>query len=230
MIGLTLFGALGYIEKIYNLQWPRKVHIGLLALFLTLSAANIIFSYYKDRASGNKIAGLERKANILHSIELHGSVDAKTPDTPVTESQTSAGMQSAVAFFTEDGTRYRFVTDFQFSQQQVAPNLRRISFVYKPEDPSQLLGRQISFLENINRFAFNYSAFFKTVGFGIGSQYNSISLTVFVNGVDLGILSDLRVDPGLVASRQVNIDVTKGFSNISQRYALQLKKREADER
>ncbi len=171
-----------------------------------------------------EITELGRRANIIQSIELHISIDAVTTVRPTTAKSTSVGVQSAVALFSEDNTRYRFVTDYQWSIQQVSPTLRRISFVYKPEEPSQLLGHQIEFLEQMELFVCNYSGFFKQrVSDDTGSEGTYMNLTILLNGLDVITLRKRYAAPGVLFSGQAKMDMSKEFANISERYALRLR-------
>ena len=170
-------------------------------------------------------AHVKRRVNVLHSIELHVSIDAVTPDRPETGKLWSLGLGSVVALFSSDMTRYRFVSDLEFCTQQISPNVNRIMFVYKPEDPTQLLGRQITFLEEIHTFVCDYSKFSRRCGFDTGNESNVVNVLVLLNGVEV---VELRIiaTPGLLTSGQASFDISEAFDNISEKYALRLKAKE----
>jgi hypothetical protein len=48
LVGFIILGVLGYIEKIFNLHWPRKWLIVLLLIFLVISIGHIKLSVGSD--------------------------------------------------------------------------------------------------------------------------------------------------------------------------------------
>ncbi len=129
---------------------------------------------------------------------------------------------SAVGLFTKDKKRYRFVTDYQFSVQQVQPTINRIMLKYEPETPTEILGNPLEVLQDIEIFACDYSGFFKTVGFATGDQGNVVTIEVLLNGVRVAHLEKNEA-PGVLAAGQCNLDVSTVFANITGLYAEQVK-------
>ena len=54
-IGLLILGAVGYCEKIFNIEITKKIRITLLIIFLTLSIVNIFYAYFKEYNANQKI-------------------------------------------------------------------------------------------------------------------------------------------------------------------------------
>src|SRR5690242_4569873 len=99
-------------------------------------------------------------STLIQSMALRVEIDRTTPPTRTGDPATSVGYQSAVALFTTNENRIRFVTDFQWSVQQAASNTLRMAFNYVPESPDEILGKDISYLQQIGRVGFNYSHFY----------------------------------------------------------------------
>ena len=124
-----------------------------------------------------------------------------------------------MALFAKDGTRFRFATDYQFSTQQVTPNLRRVSFVYKPETPAEIIGQPINLLSRMEKFAVNYSDFFKTIGFDTWNRPTKLHLKVLVNGIEVFNLPGQVAAARVLESGQAVMDVTQAFDAIPDTYA-----------
>ena len=215
---ITVLGIIGYLEKLFGLEIPRVIYIIFLAIFILISG----YSLYRQVTSEVKMSELELRANTIQSIQLRVSIEATTSKKPISDKRTSAGLGSAAALFTEDKTRYRFITDYQYSTQQISENTNCLTLVYEPEDPTQLYGKPIDFLDNIDVFVCNYSSFFQTARFDPGSMGNSIDITVFINGVDVVAIRDKMTSPGVLAGGQVVLDINKEFTNISEKYLERL--------
>jgi len=204
-------------------RWP-KLHLDLALIVLLL--VGIVISAVMHMQETKKSSELERKANIISSLEMRVWLGEITEKRPISELQTSPGIQNAVALFTKDKTRFRFVTDFQFSYQQATPTLRRAFFTYKPEEPVAILGRNIKFLENMDKFAFNYSDFLKPIGFKSPNKGNVISISVLLNGVEVVSLNNVPIKAGSLLSGQLVLDVSPAFKDIATKYSRQLEARE----
>ncbi len=172
-----------------------------------------------------RIAELERRTEIIQSLELHIDIDAVTPVSTVqSQRATSAGLQSVVALFSAEGNRFRFVTDFTFSEQQIAPKIKRVSFVYRPETPNEILGQRIALLANMKTFACNYSDFFRTIRFETGDQPTKMNISVFLNGVETLLIPDRIAAAGVLASGQADMDVAEYFHSVEQKYTDKIKR------
>ncbi|MCK5100079.1 MAG: hypothetical protein KAR45_18355 [Desulfobacteraceae bacterium] len=169
-----------------------------------------------------RILDLEKRVNVISSLEIRVNLDEITKDKVPSEKSTSAGIQSVVALFTKEKIRHRFVTDFQFSFQQLSPNIRRAMFVYRPEEPTKILGKSIDYLNDIEMFAANFTDFIDPIGFDRHIQEHMISLTVLLNGVEIVTLNNLAITTGNLYSGQLNLDMTKSFQNISESYQEQI--------
>jgi hypothetical protein len=169
-----------------------------------------------------RISHLEKRVNVINTLEIIVNMDEITQDKTPSEKSTSAGLQSVVALFTKEKIRHRFVTDFQFSFQQLSPNIRRAMFVYRPEEPTEILGKSIDYLNDIEMFAANFTSFIDPIGFDRKNQEHMISLTVLLNGVEIVTLNNFAITNGHLYSGQLNLDMTKSFQNISERYQAQI--------
>jgi hypothetical protein len=172
-----------------------------------------------------KTEALEKKTNIVSYLELRITLDELTPPAAVSDKETSAGIQNAIALFDVNNIRYRFVTDFQFSFQQVSPTLRRGFLLYKPEDPRQLLGRPIDLLNRMKDFVCNYSDFVSYMGFNRSNQRNRITLVSYVNGIEIPLFTDLELQPGQLYAGQLAFPLAQVFSDFTAKYAKALQER-----
>ena len=172
-----------------------------------------------------RISDLERRINVINSLEIRVNLDEITKDKTPGEKETSAGLQSAVALFSKGKVRHRFVTDFQYSVQQLSPNIRRATFVYRPEEPTKILGKSIDYLDSMEIFVVNFTDFIDPLGFNRQSQEHMVSVTVLLNGVEIVTLNNLAVHKGQLYSGQLKLDVTKTFRDISAQYQKQIEAR-----
>lgn len=109
IISLICFIGLSLLTKNIILWWLFFV----VALLISIRA---VANEYKNQ---KQINALEKRVNVINSIEIRVNLDEITEKGTPGERETSAGIQSAIALFTADKTRHRFVTDFQFSFQQM---------------------------------------------------------------------------------------------------------------
>jgi hypothetical protein len=221
-IAVAILGVLGYLEKIFGRKFPRRSYIILLAVFILFSILQLAFTIYKQISSEVQISELSLRSSAIQTIQLRVSIDAITPNHMPGDKETSIGIMSSLALFSKDMTRYRFVTDYSFSNQQISDNTSRLTLIYEPEDPLQLYGRQISFLENMDTLAFDYSSFFKSINFEPGSMGNTIDVDVLLNGTYVFTLHN-SATPGVLASGPCKVDISGAFSNISKSYSAKLK-------
>jgi len=166
-----------------------------------------------------------KRTNIISYFELRVELDeTSSSNKSVSEKETSAGIQSAVALFDAKKNRYRFVTDFQFSYQQISPKYRKAFFVYHPEDPSQLLGKSLRVLNTIEAFGCNYSAFANPIGFSSSGVVNRITVAISVNGVQIPIFTSSELPANQLFSRQLEFNVSESFDHFDEKYSLALDK------
>jgi tetratricopeptide (TPR) repeat protein len=63
-IGLLILGAIGYCEKIFDIEITKKIRITLLIIFITLSICNIFYSSFKEYNASQKIQQANDAAEI----------------------------------------------------------------------------------------------------------------------------------------------------------------------
>jgi hypothetical protein len=221
-IVVATLGILGYLEKIFGRKFSRRSYVILLAVFVLFSILQLAFTLYKQINSAVQISELSLRSNTIQTIQLRVSIDATTPNRTPGDKETSIGIMNPVALFSKDMTRYRFVTDYSWSNQQISDNTSRLTLTYEPEDPTQLYGKQINFLENMDILVLNYSTFFKSINFDPGAMGNTVDITVLINGTDVFTLHNLAT-PGLLASGPCNVNISEAFGNISKSYSVKLK-------
>jgi len=108
--------------------------------------------------------------------------------------------------------------------QQVTETNRRISFVYNPETPSEILGQPIEFLASIKVLGVNFADIFKTEKFAVNGEPVTLHLSLLLNG--LTVVSDYKLDSpaGGLTGGQCNADVSNIFTNIPGAYRAALSK------
>lgn len=174
------------------------------------------------QAGGDVTINADRR--LINSIVLHVSIDTQTIDSTVTDVKVSAGLGSALALFTAEKTRFRFVTDFMIRDQQLTPTQRRLSFVYTPETPTELLGKPLDLLASIDLLAVDYAKIFKIKHFDTTLGDTILNFSVIINGVSVVKISD-RIQPtGVLGTGQTNLKVSKYFSKIPDIYAAAVSK------
>jgi hypothetical protein len=169
------------------------------------------------QAAGNVVVTSDRR--LITSIVLRVAVEAETSPATPTEVQTDVGLSSALALFTTDKTRIRFVTDFMIQDQQLSATRRRLSFVYTPETSEQVLGKPIEFLGSIGILAVNYAEIFRTERFNTAREGTRLNCSVIVNGISVAMISTDVQPFGALASGQVNVNVAEAFARIPASYA-----------
>lgn len=216
-LAVLLLGILPVIERILGASWPREAYITILAIFIIVSLVQIGWSVFREIKSQATINDLERQTSSIQTFKMFVDIDAVTDSSTPGEKSTSAGLASAVAFFSKDDTRYRLVTDFQFSIQQIDANINKLSLVYELEQPNQILGKQLDFLESMDKFVCDYQQFFQDTGFNPGSAGNRIHMSIMINGVDV-IDTEINADPGVLAGGKAVLDVSDAFKDITKKY------------
>jgi len=181
-----------------------------------------VYLIHEKHINSERIAALAKRVNVINSLEIYVDLDEITENRELTEKETSAGIQSVVGLFTSDGTRFRFVTDFQFSYQQISQNIRRAMFIYTPEEPTKILGRNIEFLETMGKFAFNYIDFIDPIGFNRNNTNHMISISILLNGTKVVSLENIGITDGKLYTGQLVHNVSDAFENISQKYQKEI--------
>lgn len=161
---------------------------------------------------------------LVRSLELRISVEASTAPATAGPEAVDVGLGSAVALFTTEKQRFRFVSDYQVHDQQVAETRRRIRFVYSPEDPTQVLGQPIESLGKIEVLAVNYAEILKTEKFE-ATDGAVMECGVILNGIPIAkIRADVQ-PTGLLNQGQANINVADMFRKIPAAYRAALEGR-----
>lgn len=172
----------------------------------------------KIEEKDKEIEELIARTSSISSIELRVYIDEITSKKKLTEIVTSAGIQSAVAFFNKKDERFRFVTDFQFSHQQISDNIHRGTLVFKPEDPNQILGQNIKILQSFKAFVYNFKDFTQYFGFDKNNKTNLLSLVLFVNGIELINIQNIPHENGKLYEGQLSIPVEQLFTDVETTY------------
>ena len=156
---------------------------------------------------------------LIQTMVLRVFVETETPDAEPGDVQTDVGLGSVVALFTRDKTRIRFESDFRVTDQQVSRNRRRVGFVYSPETPTDILGKDVNFLATIDVLAVNRAEIFQSEKFDTSNDKTRFSCSVFVNGVNVATVDAGVQPPGALQKGQVNLDVAAAFANALHVYA-----------
>jgi hypothetical protein len=169
------------------------------------------------QAGGDVTIASDRK--LINSIVLDVSVETETAPSKPTGVQTDIGLGSALALFTRDKTRIRFVTDFQVRVQQVAETRRRIAFTYTPETPGDILGKSVDFLSAIDVLVVNYAELFATEHFDTAQTNTRLQCVVRVNGIAVSTITAGVAPTGALSMGQASLRVAEEFSVIPDTYA-----------
>lgn len=156
---------------------------------------------------------------LIRSIQLRVSIETQTGTTQFADPQTDVGLGSVIALFTRDKTRVRFVSDFRVVDHQRAPNRRRLSFVYEPESPTDILGKPIEFLASVEVLAVSYAEIFQTERFDTNNDATEFHCVVVVNGIPIAEIRSGVQPPGTLNQSQANLQVASVFSRIPETYA-----------
>lgn len=167
------------------------------------------------QAGGDVIIAADRR--LIHTMTLKVSVETETETSPPTEDETDAGLQSAVALFSEK-TRIRFVSDWLIHRRQVTPTRKTISFIYTPETPTEIIGRDIDFLGKIDMLVVNYKDIFELEKFDTRHGYTSFEATVTVNGVAVAQITASSAN-GYLNNGPAQLNVARTFQMAPNVYA-----------
>jgi hypothetical protein len=152
--------------------------------------------------------------SLVIEVRINQQTSPKTPSGP----ETSLGLQSVVALFTTAGQRIRFVTDYHIVDQQLTAATRQLTLVYSPETPSEVLGKEIGFLGQIEELVVNYAEIFRIIGFAGGGEPTSLDLLVRLNGVEV-VNNRGGIDrSGVLARGQARLNVAPLFQRVPDVY------------
>ena len=168
------------------------------------------------QAGGDVVVAADRR--LIQSIRLYVSIETDTPATAVSGPQTDVGLGSVIALFTRDETRIRFASDFKVVDHQRTSNRRRLSFVYEPETPMEVLGKPVAFLGMIDALTVNYAEIFRTEGFDTQNGQTELECAVVVNGIPIAKIRAAVQPPGTLGQGQASLQVADVFGRIPNAY------------
>jgi hypothetical protein len=162
-------------------RWLSGLSVVVLVL---LCASEWVRDHYDDAKEEIEKARLD----MIQSLEVRVRVESPTDPRlvpPTGDVGTATGLRSAMGMGAGDTKLIKLVTDYQFKDGQIAPTTRLLAFVYKPDDPEQILGHPISDLCAVDRLVFNYGApqFLGAPAAGVSpNALVTVDVTVMVNG------------------------------------------------
>lgn len=163
------------------------------------------------QAFGNVTISSDRR--IIHSMELHVRLEIETAKAAVSDEARDFGLTSVVAIFARDGKRVRFESDATIRDQQISANVRRLSFVYRPENPSDVLGKPVESLAGMEAFAVDYSEILTLKQVRVEEAASRLLCKVLVNGVAVGQLQT-AIPKGVIAKRGLSWNAEKVFAEM----------------
>ncbi len=101
----------------------------------------------------------------------------------------------------------------------------QIRFVYESEDFAQFGGNPIGLLSKMESLGVNFSEFLKVIKFIPGIGDDSLSLTVWLNGVDVAKVEGKVGGPGTFLAGQKSLSVENQFRRIPEAYTQKIKEK-----
>jgi hypothetical protein len=176
------------------------------------------------REKDERISELEGHIFLINSMEIRVQIHATTTGKGRIEGGTSVGLANAIALFSKDGKRYRFITDFEFTTQQMDSVTKVLRLVYFPETPNEILGKHIQFLQDMDVLVIDYSDFLKGIHFLRKVEGTMITkVQVVINGIEALSFAASESHPGVFSEGQSSIDVGGYFLNILEEYGKRVK-------
>lgn len=176
------------------------------------------------QAGGNVTVNADRR--FIQTLMLRVVMELETAPSPVTkpgDPTMNMAFGPGVGLFTQDATLYRLASEGQFKGEQIAPTLRRYTFVYKPESEEQLLGKPIELLATVDRLGINATGFLEMVGGRseqtLGRAGASVDFTLFTNGVPVATGRGLVKPTGALATGEMTMNVRDAFAQIPAKYS-----------
>lgn len=217
LITLAL-GIIGYIEKLIRKKPTKRIYLVLLLIFITISIGQISYSLYSKLSSESQISELELKTNAIQSIQIR--FDLETTNAKNKGNNSYIGLTNQISLLTKSNIAYHFVNTIDITSTQISENVTRLNFIYEPQDPTELYGRTIGFLKDINVFVCDYSSFLLPTESKLIS--NSFDITIFINGIDVIAIHN-NVTSGVLERGQAMMDLSNEFTNIEYIYSEKLK-------
>lgn len=98
-------------------------------------------------------------------------------------------------------------------------------FVYTPEEPTVILGRNIDYLEQMELFVCDYTGFIGPLGFNKDNKNHKLNLTILLNGIEIISLNNLAISNSQLYSGQLKFDISDSFRKISERYQKEIERK-----
>jgi len=131
----------------------------------------------------NKSGQLVDKVNNINSAEIR--IEIQLPILTPSESYgRNIGIGSAIALFDENQYRIRFVTDGTWEDSKGDNGFKKLSFLYRPESPEQILGKDILYVNNFKMLGVDFSEFLSISGNHIG-EFGVVSTNILINNVSV---------------------------------------------
>jgi len=109
----------------------------------------------------------------------------------------------------------RFVTDGRVFDQQLTANRRRLRFEYSPENPPEILGKDISSLGAFENLAMNFAELLSTERFGARDAPIALEILLLVNGVKVATIHETAA-ARLFTDGQAVLQITDQFKSIAK--------------
>ena len=156
--------------------------------------------------------------SIIRSLEFGITLDSFSEQGIATEEGTSVGLANVVGLFSDEKTRYRFITDYKYSISKLESGRQRINLIYNPESPDQIIGKRIDFLKNMDILVMNYSEFLNTIRLNIDQNRPIIlNFDVFLNGIKVISISK-EVPASTICNGQASMNIMEYFNDIDNEY------------
>jgi hypothetical protein len=173
----------------------------------------------------DKLDVLLKEPTSIRSLDIDVGLDLPTTPLEVSARSASMGLSSVIALFDDENQRFRFVTDFRFSEQQSAKSVHRFEFTYHPEELSQFAGRPMSALAKMRVFVFDYSEFLRIAGHSLDANGSAnLSISLILNGIRV-TLSQTPVPAEQIVRGSVRLDVSAMFASVESVYTRELSRR-----
>ncbi len=162
------------------------------------------------QAGGSVNFNSERQ--LIRSLTIYVVVDEETAPQPISEVERSAGIGQCIRLVKDDGSSNLFCTDYTWSRQQVTPTHAALHFVYNPDAPQEILGRDVETLAHIKQIVMGFSeAPLRVQGAG------DVRINVLLNGVDVGTAA-IKMAAGVFAAKSAASDLGDFFVGMPARY------------
>ncbi len=167
------------------------------------------------QALGNVTIASDQR--LIHTLELHVALDLETTRADVSGEKRDFGLTSFVALFARDGKRFRFESDATIRDEQISADVRRLRFVYRPENPSDMLGKPVAWLASMVAFGVDYSEILNIKQIGVEDAASRLLCRVLVNGVPVGQLQT-AIPKGAISRRGLSWTAEKVFAEMPNVY------------